>query len=100
MPSYPCRKQQPLVLRLVHAGRRCCVAGISVVLIAGALTSRVYVQSALQITAPANGTLVHPGQTITVTVAPAAGVCFPSGIAIMGEVPLGDAWQLTAPSFA
>ena len=53
---------------------------------------------ALQITSPANGTVVAPGETITVVVAPAPGMTF-SHVIILGENPIGDSQIKTAPPY-
>ena len=45
-------------------------------------------QPALQITVPATGTIVSPGQTLSVTVTSPAGLAF-SQVVVIGEVPIG-----------
>jgi hypothetical protein len=44
-------------------------------------------QPTLQITSPADGTVVYPGQTVTVTVSPSAGATF-TAVAILAPHPL------------
>src|SRR5882724_9250759 len=46
-------------------------------------------QPQLQINSPADGTIVNPGQTISVAVTSPAGAVF-SGVAVQGEDPLGS----------
>jgi hypothetical protein len=61
---------------------------------AGALLA----QPSLQITSPAGGTVVNPGQTITVTVTASAGGAF-TGVGVVGEDPIGISQLLTAPPY-
>src|SRR5438105_15608022 len=55
-------------------------------------------QPLLQITSPPDGTVVAPGQTVTVVVTPAAGITF-SEVTILGEDPLGFSQVTTTPPF-
>ncbi len=55
-------------------------------------------QPLLQITSPPDGTIVAPGQTITVVVTPAPGVNFIL-VGILGEHPIGSDQVLSAPPF-
>jgi hypothetical protein len=52
----------------------------------------------LQITAPASGTVVYPGQTITVIVASSPGIAL-TGVGVVGDSPIGFSQLLTAPPF-
>lgn len=64
------------------------------------LCGRCFAQSQplLQITSPADGTVVHPGQTITVTVAPASGATF-TMVGIVGQNPIESGQYLAAPPY-
>lgn len=52
----------------------------------------------LQITAPADRTVVHPGDVVTVTVSPLTGVS-PSFVAVVAKFPLQASAQSTQPCF-
>jgi hypothetical protein len=63
------------------------------------LMAMVYGQTpALQITAPASGTIVPSGQNLSVTVGVAAGTNI-SGLAVIGEDPIGFSQLLTSPPY-
>jgi hypothetical protein len=79
-----------------HSANRSLVA-IALVLVCSSTSSA---QNTLQITSPADGTVVTPGQVISVVVAPSAGSSFPSGIGILGDVPLGGAGPALTPPFS
>jgi hypothetical protein len=53
----------------------------------------------LEITAPADGTVIAPGQTITVVVTPAPGVAFATGIVVVGSGPIADSGPVLGPPF-
>jgi adhesin HecA-like repeat protein len=55
-------------------------------------------QATLQVTSPANGAVVAPGQTITVTATPSPGAVFVS-IIVIGKDPIGFGPVLTAPPY-
>jgi len=55
-------------------------------------------QATLQITSPADGTLVSPGQTITVTVSASPGGVF-TGVGVGGEGPIALSQLLTVPPY-
>lgn len=59
-------------------------------------SARLHAQPTLQITSPADGTLVSPGQTITFTVS-ASGVF--TQVALIGEDPIGFSEALSAPPY-
>ncbi len=68
--------------------------------LAFSLCGRCFAQSQplLQITSPADGTVVHPGQTITITVAPASGASFVM-VGIVAENPIVEGQYLAAPPY-
>ncbi len=55
-------------------------------------------KSLLQITSPADGTVVHPGDTVTIVVTPASGVKFML-VGILGEAPMAPGQVLSSPPF-
>jgi hypothetical protein len=67
----------------------------SLIVILGALSVAQQNQPSLQITSPNNGTVVNPGQTMTVVVSSPAGVSFNS-IVLRGEAPIGFSDAATA----
>jgi hypothetical protein len=52
----------------------------------------------LQITSPADGTIVHPGQTVTVVVTPNSGASF-THVYVEGHVPIGASPAVDAPPY-
>src|SRR6266446_603399 len=52
------------------------------------IASQAQTQPSLQITAPATGTVVSPGQTLSVSVTSPAGLVF-SEVVVIGEYPIG-----------
>src|SRR6266851_4875892 len=52
-------------------------------------------QPQLQITSPSDGTLIAPGQTITIVATLSQGTSFAVGVVIVGEDPLGTSGLLT-----
>ena len=60
--------------------------------------ARAQTQPLLQITSPADGTVVHPGDTVTVVVTPAAGVTF-QAVTIFAHDPLICDQVLSAPPY-
>lgn len=64
-----------------------------------AVTAQAQQSSPLEITAPADGTVIAPGQTITVVVTPAPGVSFADGISVRGAGPIGDSGPLVNSPF-
>ncbi len=63
-------------------------------LLAGAV--RLHAQPSLQITSPADGTVVSPGQSVTVTVSASGTFLL---VALVGEDPLGFSQGLSAPPY-
>lgn len=59
---------------------------------------RAQTQPLLQITSPADGTVVHPGDSVSVVVTPAAGVTFQE-VAIFPHDPLVSGQVLTSPPY-
>lgn len=63
-----------------------------------ALTGLLVAQPSLRITSPAAGTIVHPGQSLTVTVEATSARAFQQVIVIGGD-PIGFSRPLTAPPY-
>ena len=70
---------------------------VAIAIVAGAAVAQNSPE--LQITAPSDGTVAVPGQTLTISVQSAAGVSFPNGVGIIGSNPLGAAGPVTAPPY-
>jgi hypothetical protein len=87
----------PSRLIMLSNSRRSVVMGCMLGLL---WTGKVLGQNTLQITSPADGTIVGPGQTIAVVVTLGPGSSFPSGIGILGDVPLGGAGPALTPPFS
>ena len=66
----------------------------ALILVGGVLRSAA---QALQITAPASGVVVAPGQTVSVTVVSSGGTF--SQVGVVAEYPIGFSNLLTAPPF-
>jgi hypothetical protein len=75
------------IIQLVGAGR---------LLVLGTCVVALHAQPTLQITSPAAGTVVAPGQTISVTVTPSSTF---SIIGVIGEDRIGDSAILNAPPY-
>lgn len=77
---------------------KCLLLTVSAVIVAlGFAPVSIYAQGALQITSPANGVVVHPGDAITVTVS-ASGDTFAS-VSIIGTSPLPFTDAVMTPPF-
>ncbi len=71
------------------------VSAASLIVLVFACTLKA--QAALQITSPADGTMVNPGQTLNVTVS-SSGATF-AQVIVMGQDPMGFSQVLTAPPY-
>jgi hypothetical protein len=83
--------------RWAHRGARVAVAAVMAAAALQGQGARGQAQPGLQITSPGDGTVVYPGQSVTVVVSPAPGTTF-TAVAVLAQDPLPFQYA-TAPPY-